>query len=61
VVWGEFITEKRFEWVGKWDADRGEDRGIRRIMEKENKKVREDYRKEYNDTVRVSFGLNPLM
>lgn len=54
-VWMEFATEKRFEWIGKWDAERGEDRNIRRLMEKENRKVREDTRKEYNDTVRVSI------
>lgn len=54
VVWSEFITEKRFEWVGKWDVERGDDRGIRRIMDKENRRVREEYKREYNDTVRVS-------
>ncbi|WVR04088.1 hypothetical protein IAU60_001087 [Kwoniella sp. DSM 27419] len=51
-VWVDFVTEKRFEWVVKWDVERAESRDIRRLMEKENKKVREDYRKEYNDTVR---------
>lgn len=56
-VWAEFATEKRFEWMGKWDAERGEDRGIRRAMEKENKKEREDTRKEYNDSVRVNLIL----
>ncbi|KAK8861287.1 hypothetical protein IAR55_002106 [Kwoniella newhampshirensis] len=56
-VWGEFVTEKKFEWVGKWDTERGEERMVRRLMEKENKKIRDDYRKEYMDTVRqlVSF------
>ncbi|ODN76970.1 hypothetical protein L202_05533 [Cryptococcus amylolentus CBS 6039] len=56
-VWGEFVTEKRFEWINKWDADKGDDRMVRRAMEKENKKAREDIRKEYNDTIRqlVSF------
>ncbi|BEI95756.1 hypothetical protein CcaverHIS631_0107050 [Cutaneotrichosporon cavernicola] len=56
-AWGEFTTEKRFEWVEKWDTHRAETREIRRLMEKENKKVREDHRKEYIDTVRtlVSF------
>jgi len=53
-VWSDFTTEKRFEWVGKWDLERGDDRGMRRLMEKENKRVREEYRKEYNDTIRVS-------
>ncbi|WWC59928.1 uncharacterized protein I303_102491 [Kwoniella dejecticola CBS 10117] len=52
LVWTEFVTEKRFDWVAKWDLERAESRDIRRLMEKENKKVRDDYRKEYNDTVR---------
>nr|XP_019049923.1 hypothetical protein I302_00343 [Kwoniella bestiolae CBS 10118]OCF28853.1 hypothetical protein I302_00343 [Kwoniella bestiolae CBS 10118] len=52
LVWTEFVTEKKFEWVAKWDLERAESRDIRRLMEKENKKVRDDYRKEYNDTVR---------
>ena len=59
-VWSEFATAKRFEWVGKWDVERGDDRGIRRLMEKENKKTRDDYRKEYNDTVRVGQFLSEL-
>ncbi|WWD16810.1 hypothetical protein CI109_101242 [Kwoniella shandongensis] len=56
-VWSEFVTEKKFEWVGKWDAERGEERMVRRLMEKENKKIRDDYRKEYNESIRqlVSF------
>lgn len=54
LVWSEFTTEKRFEWVGKWDVERGDDRGMRRLMEKGNKRVRDEHRKEYNDTVRVS-------
>lgn len=54
IAWGEFTTEKKFEWVEKWDVHRAENREIRRLMEKENKKVREDHRKEYIDTVRVS-------
>ncbi|XAO26891.1 hypothetical protein I312_105732 [Cryptococcus bacillisporus CA1280] len=51
-VWGEFVTEKKFEWINKWDAERGDDRMVRRAMEKENKKAREETRKEYNETVR---------
>lgn len=56
VAWGEFTTEKRFEWMGKWDTARGEDRNVRRLMEKENKKMREEHRKEYIDTVRTLVG-----
>ena len=29
-VWGQFATEKKFEWVSAWDAERGEDRRVRR-------------------------------
>lgn len=58
-VWGEFVTEKKFEWINKWDAERGDDRMVRRAMEKENKKAREETRKEYNETVRVSAASLP--
>lgn len=54
LVWSDFATAKRFEWVAKWDTERGDDRSMRRLMEKENKKIREDYRRDYNDTVQVS-------
>lgn len=53
-AWGEFTTEKKFDWIEKWDLRRGEDRNVRRLMEKENKKLREEHRREYIDTVRVS-------
>lgn len=52
-IWSEFASAKSFSWVGKWDVERGDDRGIRRLMEKENKKIRDDYRKEYNEVVKV--------
>ncbi|KAJ9126506.1 hypothetical protein QFC24_001533 [Naganishia onofrii] len=51
-VWSQFATEKKFEWVSAWDAERGEDRRVRRLMERENQKAREAHRKEYNDAVR---------
>ncbi|KAJ9097707.1 hypothetical protein QFC21_004745 [Naganishia friedmannii] len=51
-VWCQFATEKKFEWVSAWDAERGEDRRVRRLMERENQKAREAHRKEYNDAVR---------
>lgn len=53
VVWSEFSTEKRFEWIEEYESERGEDRRIRRAMEKENRKIREEHRKEYIDTVKV--------
>lgn len=59
VVWSEFASEKRFEWVAKWDLDRGSDRQMRRLMERDNKKIRDDYKREYSEAVRVSMG--PLL
>lgn len=57
-VWREFTTEKTFTWVAKWDVERADDRGTRRLMEKENKKIRDNYRKEYMDAVRVRFRIH---
>lgn len=51
--WAEFATAKRFEWISKWDLERGDDRSMRRLMEKENKKIRDDYKREYVDTIKV--------
>jgi DnaJ homolog subfamily A member 5 len=56
-AWGGFSTIKTYFWADKYNLADGEDRRIRRLMEKENKKVREDAVREFNDTVRmlVSF------
>jgi hypothetical protein len=54
VVWAEFTSEKKFEWVAKWDVERGSDRQMRRLMERDNKKIRDDYKREYSEAVRVS-------
>ncbi len=29
-VWGEFVTEKKFEWLAAWDSEAGADRRVRR-------------------------------
>ena len=68
--WINFVTEKDFSWFDQWDLTEAPDRRVRRsvafhssvefishqsrVMEKENKKAREDARKDYNDTVRVT-------
>jgi DnaJ family protein A protein 5 len=57
VVWSEFSTEKKFEWVQKWDLSKGDDRQMRRLMERENKKIRDDYKRDYNEAVRVSVPI----
>ncbi|KAJ3077644.1 DnaJ sub C member 21, partial [Quaeritorhiza haematococci] len=47
-----FSTCKSFRWRDEHQLSRAPDRRIRRIMEKENKKLRDAARKEFNDTVR---------
>ncbi|EJU04702.1 DnaJ-domain-containing protein [Dacryopinax primogenitus] len=51
-VWTNFGTEKSFSWVEHYDTREAPDRRYRRAMEKENKKLRDDARKDYNDAVR---------
>ncbi|KAG9315098.1 DnaJ-domain-containing protein [Chiua virens] len=51
-AWLNFSTLKEFTWVDYYNTVDAPDRRIRRIMEKENKKARDDARKEYNETVR---------
>lgn len=60
LAWANFSTAKRFDWVSKWDVERGDDRSMRRLMEKENKKIRDDYKKEYNATVQVRREVQAL-
>lgn len=50
--WTNFATGKEFEWMEVWDLSTAPDRRVRRIMERDNKKAREDARREYNETVR---------
>lgn len=52
-LWLNFVTDKDFSWVDLWETNDAPDRRVRRLMEKENKKAREDARKEYNETIRV--------
>ncbi|KAF9474678.1 DnaJ-domain-containing protein [Pholiota conissans] len=51
-VWMNFATEKDFSWMEQWNINEAPDRRVRRLMEKDNKKLRDDARKEYNDTIR---------
>ncbi|KAG8213198.1 hypothetical protein J3R82DRAFT_11663 [Butyriboletus roseoflavus] len=51
-AWLNFSTLKEFMWMDHYNTADAPDRRIRRIMEKENKKARDDARKEYNETVR---------
>ncbi|KAI1760817.1 DnaJ-domain-containing protein [Hypoxylon sp. FL1150] len=50
--WSAFSTRLSFTWKDKWRLSDAPDRRVRRLMEKENKKFREDGIREFNDAVR---------
>lgn len=52
-VWTSFSTRKTFSWKDKHNYSEAPDRYIRRLMEKENKRFREDAIREFNDAVRT--------
>lgn len=51
-VWANFSTSKSFAWKDMYKLNEAPDRRIRRLMEKENRKLRDDGIREYNDAVR---------
>ncbi|KAG6853795.1 hypothetical protein C0991_001384 [Blastosporella zonata] len=51
-AWTNFATSKDFIWSEQWNLTEAPDRRVKRLMEKDNKKARDDARREYNDTVR---------
>ncbi|KII84450.1 hypothetical protein PLICRDRAFT_365946 [Plicaturopsis crispa FD-325 SS-3] len=50
--WTNFVTSKEFSWMEQWNTTEAPDRRVRRLMEKDNKKARDDAKREYNETVR---------
>ncbi|KAL6230806.1 hypothetical protein BDW75DRAFT_57529 [Aspergillus navahoensis] len=57
-VWGNFSTKKSFAWKDVYRYSEAPDRRVRRLMEKENKRLREAAIREFNDSVRslVAFA-----
>lgn len=51
-AWSNFSTKKSFSWKDKWRLTDAPDRAVRRLMEKENKKLREDAIRDFNDAIR---------
>lgn len=51
-AWSNFATRKSFVWEDKWRLSDAPDRRVRRLMEKENKQIREEAKREFNDAVR---------
>ncbi|KAH3670748.1 hypothetical protein OGAPHI_001264 [Ogataea philodendri] len=56
-VWSNFASVKSFNWVDEYRYSSAPDRRTRRLMEKENKKLRDQARRDYNEAVRrlISF------
>ncbi|TVY80859.1 J protein JJJ1 [Lachnellula suecica] len=51
-IWINFTTKKSFSWRDAYRASDAPDRATRRLIDKENKKLREEGIREFNDTVR---------
>lgn len=49
--WSGFSTKKTFSWRDKYRLQEAPDRRVRRLMEKENKKFRDEGIREFNDAV----------
>ncbi|KAJ4255070.1 hypothetical protein NW762_009874 [Fusarium torreyae] len=54
--WTGFSTVKSFLWKDKYRLSDAPDRRVRRLMEKENKKMRDDAIREFNDAVNFLVG-----
>ena len=50
--WQSFSTKRSFAWLDPWDIRTSSNRAELRLMEKENKKVRDKAKKERNEQVR---------
>ncbi|KIW28334.1 uncharacterized protein PV07_08007 [Cladophialophora immunda] len=51
-AWSGFATKKSYSWKDQYKLSDAPDRRIRRLMEKENKKIRDEAVQEYNEAVR---------
>ena len=52
--WESYYTSRSYVWAEKYDTREAPNRQIRRLMEQDNKKLREKAKKERNEEVRVS-------
>ncbi|EQL28523.1 DnaJ like subfamily A member 5 [Blastomyces dermatitidis ATCC 26199] len=51
-IWSGFATKKSFLWKDVYRYSEAPDRRVRRLMEKENKRLRDEGIREFNDAVR---------
>ena len=52
-TWANFSTRKPFSWKDVFRYSEAPDRRVRRVMEKENRRLREESIKEFNESVRA--------
>jgi len=50
--WDNFVSVQTFSWKDEYKLTEAPNRRVRRIMEKENKKLRDKAKREYNEQVR---------
>jgi DnaJ family protein A protein 5 len=50
-MWNGFATKKSFAWMDQYRLSEAPDRRVRRMMEKENKRIREDGIRDFNRAV----------
>ncbi|XP_077980888.1 dnaJ homolog subfamily C member 21-like [Glandiceps talaboti] len=50
--WLNYLTPKTYVWTEKYDTREAENRRISKLMEKENKKLRDAAKKNYNEQIR---------
>lgn len=51
-IWNGFATRKTFSWKDVYRYSEAPDRRVRRLMEKENKRLRDEAVRDFNETVR---------
>ena len=52
--WQSFSTCKSYAWEDKYELKQAPNRRVQRMMEKDNKKMRDAAKKKRNEVVRVS-------
>jgi len=51
--WESYCTAKSYSWMDKYDLREAPERRVRRLMEAENKKLRDAAKQERNSEIRV--------
>jgi hypothetical protein len=54
--WCNFVSRRTFAFADQWKLNEAPNRQVKRLMEKENQKAREKFRKTRNEQIRVTFS-----